>query len=84
MTVGMMKYKRTAQRLREKYKDQPFTKKDLEDAIFIECGTDQRTIKAAIDRMKRLKLMEELQEEREFGKERIEKYKLARANDEYF
>ncbi len=80
-----MKYKRVAQRLREKFQDKEFTLKDLENAIFVECGTDQRTVESAIDRMLRLELIHIVKEKaREFGVMRIVKYKLSPTDDEYF
>lgn len=84
MTSGMVKYKRTAQRLREKFRSESFELSDLEDAIFIECGTDPRTVKAAKDRMIRLKLLEVVEQEKEFGKPYCEKYRLPPSHDEYF
>jgi hypothetical protein len=84
MTPGITKYKRVAQRLREKFKNEEFLLQELEDAIFIECGTDPRTIKAALERMQRLKLIEKVETEREFGKPYVDKYKLPHSNNEYF
>ncbi len=82
--AGMMRFKRTTMRLREKYKEEPFSLRQLEDAIFIEIGTDPRTVKAAIERMMRMSLIEKVDVEREFGKPYVEKYKLPHAQNEYF
>lgn len=82
--VGLMKYKRVAQRMRENFGLNEFKIEDLEDAIFIECGTDPRTVKAAINRMLRLKLILKVEQKRIFGVESTEKYKLQEGKDEYF
>ena len=84
MSSGLMKYKRVAQRLREKFNNGSFKMKDMENAIFIECGTDPRTVKAAIERMYRLELIEEIKKNREFGIENIREFKLTEAQNEYF
>jgi hypothetical protein len=80
-----MKLKRVAMRLREQFQDNPFKEKDLEDAIFIEVGTDPRTIRGATEKMLRLKLMEKVgDEKREFGVMPTIKYRLPPAQDECF
>ena len=84
MSSGLMKYKRVAQRLREKYNDKSFNLKQLEDAIFIECGTDPRTIKAALERMDRLELIKEINKNREFGVQNTREFILTEAKNEYF
>ena len=83
MSLGLIKYKRVAQRLREEFKDEEFKLKKLEDAIFIECGTDPRTVKAAIDRMKRLNLLIEVDKVRIFGVMPARKFMLPHTHDEY-
>jgi len=80
---GLIKYKRVAQRLREKGQDS-FKIGELEDAIFIECGTDPRTVKAAIDRMIRLKLLVEIEKPREFGIPYKREFALPQTHNEYF
>ncbi len=84
MSSGLIKYKRVAQRLREQFQEDQFLLKDLEDAIFKECGTDPRTVKSAIERMIRLELMEECDKVREFGVMPTRKFKLSPTQDEYF
>lgn len=84
MSVGLMKYKRVAQRLREKFNDNSFKMKDIEDAIFEECGTDPRTVKAALERMYRLELLTEIKKDREFGVMNTREFKLTPAQNEYF
>lgn len=81
-----MKYKRVAQRMREQVGNEPFSKKDIEEAIFVEIGTDPRTVKGAIERMERLKLIEQVKDSMpvEFGVMREPKYQLTQAKDEYF
>lgn len=83
MTAGLVRYKRVAQRMREQFQDSEFGIQDLEDAIFIECGTDKRTVQAAIDRMLRLKLLLEVDKVREFGVMPARKFKLSHTQDEY-
>lgn len=84
MTSGMVKYKRVAQRLREKHREEAFPIKELENAIFMECGTDPRTVKAAIDRMERLELITKEKPPAEFGVAPVVKWKLSHRKDEYF
>jgi hypothetical protein len=84
MSVGLIKYKRVAQRLREKFREETFKKEDIEDAVFIECGTDKRTVERAISTMKRLKLLEETEAIKVFGVAPSTKYKLPQTQDEYF
>lgn len=85
MTSGLMKYKRVAQRLREKYEDIPVSIKQIEDVIFVECGTDPRTVKSAMDRLIRLDLIELIKEEnRVFGVSPISKYKVKKVYSEHF
>ncbi|MCK5609469.1 hypothetical protein KAR91_46780 [Candidatus Pacearchaeota archaeon] len=84
MSLGLMKYKRVAQRLREKFNDKSFKMKDVEDAIFIECGTDPRTVKSALEKMNRLELIEEINKNREFGVMNTREFKLTEAQNEYF
>jgi hypothetical protein len=84
MTAGMLKYRRVCQRLREKFGASTFSIKELENAIFIECGTDPRTVAAAIDRMLRMDLIIAVQEERQFGLKSEKKFKLTPTHDEFF
>ena len=84
MTQGIQKYRRVSMRLREKFRDEPFSLRDLEDAIFLECGTDPRTVKSAILMMKRLELMVDVQPEREFGVMPVKIFKLTPKQNEYF
>ena len=79
-----MKYRRVAQRLKEKFRSDKFLKTDLEDAIFVEIGTDKRTIDGATDKLIRLKLIEKVSEPREFGVMPTEKYTLSLSQDDLF
>ena len=82
--TALIRYRRTTMRLREKFREEPFSKTELEDAIFIEIGTDKRTVKSATENMLRLKLIEKVENEREFGKPYTEKFKLPHSQNEYF
>ncbi len=84
MSSGLIKYKRVAQRLREQFSEENFKLANIEDAIFIECGTDPRTVKAALERMLRLELIVEIKKSREFGIPYIQEFKLPLSQNEYF
>lgn len=68
--------------MKEKFKFEPFGLRDLEDAIFVECGTDDRTVKAALEKLLRLNLIEEVIVEVDgfFGKTSTKKYKISNSN----
>jgi hypothetical protein len=74
--TAVMKYKRVAMRLKEKFKDDNFDLKELENAIFIECGSDPRTVRVAIATMIRIGLICEVYCERVFGVHQTQKYRL--------
>ena len=82
--VGLIKYKRVMQRIKEQYQENEFPLKALEDAIFLECGTDPRTVKSAIDRMKRLEFIKESEPERKFGVMQTKKFRLINSENEMF
>ena len=74
--MGLIKYKRVVQRIKEEYQYKEFPINALEDAIFLECGTDTRTVKSAIDRLIRLKYVIRTNPIREFGIMPTKKFKL--------
>lgn len=82
MSKSLMRYKRVASRMRQRFQDKPFTFKDLETAIYKECGTDPRTVAAAIDRMIRLELISRVEQERTFGVMKTEMFILSPTQDE--
>lgn len=84
MSRGLMRYKRVAQRLRERFQDKSFKIQDLEEAIFIECGTDPRTVKVGITRLIRLGLIIEIDKVREFGVHPYRRFKLPKEKKEYY
>lgn len=84
MSKGLQKYKRVALRLRQQFQDSEFNIKPLEEAIWQEIGVDPRTIKKSIEIMKRLKLLIEVEQVREFGVHPARRFKLTPTQDEYF
>lgn len=78
-----MKYQRVAQRLKEKFGFEPFQFAELEKMIYMECGTDQRTVSNAVEIMiKKLSLIVEMPQETNplFGVKKEKKYKLSDTN----
>lgn len=84
MTKGMTRYIRVAARLREEYQDKPFELTALEDAIFVECGTDPRTLKVGIANMIRLKLVTELDKIKVFGVHPKRRFMLLHNNEKLY